>query len=166
MNKFIFLDIDGVLASYEYLMKGRGYMDPEKCKLINELIDDTNAKVVISSSWGYNEDTINHLKNVGFNIENVIGGTEHLEIGCDYLCRGNSIAKWLYRNVPDNTDFEYVIIDDDCDFLMSQQENFVWVNRETGITNEDIKMCKDILERKIDSKVYLTFMKNKYELWK
>jgi len=50
-TKIIFLDIDGVLAGYDYLVKERSFIDKEKIQLINQL---EGAEIVISSSWGYN----------------------------------------------------------------------------------------------------------------
>ena len=59
--KVIFLDIDGVLNSfqtfreiyYEYKKTGirRVAIDEEKVKLLKEIVDKTNAKLVLSSSW-------------------------------------------------------------------------------------------------------------------
>ena len=56
-KKIIFLDIDGVLASIPYLCKGKGFIDPSKCKLLSQL-EDIGAEVVISSSWGYDNFTV------------------------------------------------------------------------------------------------------------
>lgn len=47
MNKYIFLDIDGVLITE----KGYGELDVF-CQLqLKNIVDVTNAKIVISSSW-------------------------------------------------------------------------------------------------------------------
>lgn len=57
--KVIFLDVDGVLNSDEYI-KGtiksniqgiEKHVDVEKIKLLRQAIDQTNAKVVVTSSW-------------------------------------------------------------------------------------------------------------------
>lgn len=57
--KVIFLDVDGVLNSDEYI-KGtiksniqgiEKHVDVEKIKLLRQAIDQTNAKVVLTSSW-------------------------------------------------------------------------------------------------------------------
>lgn len=56
--KVIFLDIDGVLNSNDWYVKTRGVggynggdIDPECIELINDLIDATGAKIIMSSSW-------------------------------------------------------------------------------------------------------------------
>ena len=47
MKRYLFLDIDGVLASYEFLKTRRGFIDPDKVALLNQL---EGVEVVISSS--------------------------------------------------------------------------------------------------------------------
>ena len=54
-KRIIFLDIDGVLASIPYLCSGKGFVDPEKCKLLNQL-EDLGVEVVISSSTPLKKD--------------------------------------------------------------------------------------------------------------
>ena len=57
-KKILFLDIDGVLASEEFQCKtgGKcGFIDKEKVALLNKL-KPYDVEVVISSSWGYNEE--------------------------------------------------------------------------------------------------------------
>lgn len=152
MKRFIFLDIDGVLTTCGFVHINGSYLDDNKCMLINKLCDDTNAKIVISSSWGYCDDTIEKLKKHGLNTDNVIDGTVHLEHGRDYLCRGNSIAKWLSEHVKWNDDYEYVIFDDDTDMLLSQIDNFIHTDGENGLTEDDIKKATEILLKENNGK--------------
>lgn len=59
MKKIIFLDVDGVLNSYEYYAsleeeQKHGYeydIDIEKVKLLKEIVDATGAEIVLSSTW-------------------------------------------------------------------------------------------------------------------
>ena len=68
LNNIIFLDIDGVLNSqlwykktrelggkfkegYEFETHQHSHFDTEAIRLINELCEETNSKVVLSSSW-------------------------------------------------------------------------------------------------------------------
>ena len=53
MEKIIFLDIDGVLATPEYLKDGQWALNPDKQKLLGEILAETDAKIVLSSSWRY-----------------------------------------------------------------------------------------------------------------
>lgn len=51
IQKIIFLDIDGVLATPEYLKDGLWGLHPEKQKLLGEILSQTDAQIVLSSSW-------------------------------------------------------------------------------------------------------------------
>ena len=159
-KKILFLDIDGVLASVDFLCRtaGRtGFIDKEKVALLNKL-KPYGVEVVISSSWGYNEDTVKQLTACGLDLP-IIGGTEHFH--SDWLCRGNEIAKWLTITFDNynvftgkassysGKDYEYVILDDNDDMLMCQKDNFIHVDRNTALTEENIIKIIDILERKI-----------------
>ena len=160
-KKILFLDIDGVLASYDYLLSLKGFIDKEKVALLNKL-KPYDVEVVISSSWGYNEDTVKQLTACGLELP-IIGGTEHFY--SDWMCRGNEIAKWLVDTFDEynvytgkatsrigisysGNDYEYVILDDDEDMLMCQKDNFIHVDRITALTEENIKKAIDIFERK------------------
>lgn len=54
--KIIFLDVDGELTYSNYRNEETADIDIEKVKLLKEICDKTNAKVVISSSWIGTED--------------------------------------------------------------------------------------------------------------
>jgi len=149
MKRIIFLDIDGVMAGYKYLMKGKGFIDPDKVKLLNQL---KGCEIVISSSWG--EDADKPLRDLGLELP-IIGHTNHRSLGCDWLCRGNEIEEWLlgtfggmatkYGKEYQSKDYKYVIFDDDTDFLLGQKDNFIHTNEENGITQKDINRAKKIL---------------------
>ena len=170
-KKIVFLDIDSVVNSEQWYMKTKGRsgdFDPEAIALLNQL-KYIGTEVVISSSWG--EDGIKPLQDVGLVLP-IIGVTEHFHV--DWFCRGNEIEKWLvesfggmgtkygcddsgmpyYRKRYGDklTDYEYVILDDDTDFLLGQADNFIHVDRNTGITQEDIDKAIAILERKTSGK--------------
>lgn len=154
MKRIVFLDIDGVLAGYKWLMKGKGFIDPDKVKLINQL---KGCEIVISSSWG--EDADKPLQELGLELP-IIGHTEHISLGRGYLCRGNEIEKWLIDTFDGmatkfggefrNKNYEYVIFDDDTDMLLGQKENFIKTNEAYGITQRDINRAKKILKYEED----------------
>ena len=98
-KRIVFLDIDGVMASIPYLYKGKGFIDPSKCKLLNQL-EDIGAEVVISSSWGYDEGkTEKSLRACGLKLP-IIGYTDHsVHHNHKWACRGNEIEKWLLENM-------------------------------------------------------------------
>lgn len=165
-KKILFLDIDGCVNSDDFYVetKGRkGDFDPKAIALLNQL-KDLNVEVVISSSWG--DSGIKPLQDVGLELP-IIGVTEHYYQ--DWLCRGNEIEKWLLENFGGmatkygwdeingqpyyrkhshtDGDYEYVIFDDDCDFLLGQKDNFIQTSRKTGLTQADIDKAKKILTR-------------------
>lgn len=47
----VFLDVDGILTYSKYRNKETCNIDPDKIKLLKKLCDDTDASVVITSSW-------------------------------------------------------------------------------------------------------------------
>lgn len=151
MKRILFLDIDGVVNSEKWYVetKGRkGDFDPEVIKLLNQL-GELGVEVVVSSSWG--EDGVKQLQNVGLTLP-ILGCTEHFYT--DWLCRGNEIEKWLSDNFGgmgtkygtkwQDSSYNYVIMDDDEDMLFGQKDNFIKVNRETGVTDKDIEKCRQI----------------------
>jgi len=148
MKHILFLDIDGCINHDNWYNKTKGLkgdFDPDVIALLNTLEGD-GVEVVISSSWA--EDGVRQLKNVGLKLP-IIGCTEHFYQ--DWLCRGNEIEKWLCDNFKSygsnyyQNRYEYVIVDDDSNMLLGQKDNFVLINRETGITKEDIERIKEIL---------------------
>lgn len=152
-KKIVFLDIDSVVNSEQWYMKTKGVkgdFDPEAIKLLNQL-EGIGAEIVVSSSWG--EDGVKSLRSVGLKVP-IIGHTEHFYV--DWMCRGNEIEKWLVDAFTNGTkfgskyyqkDYEYVIFDDDCDMLLGQKDNFIQVNRKTGLTQADIDKAIKILNR-------------------
>ena len=152
------LDIDGTLAGEDFLVRTKGMsgmIDPEAVKLLNQL-ESIGAEVVISSSWGYdNGRTEKSLRNVGLTLP-IIGYTDHFHN--DWMTRGNEIDKWLCENMKcygikfgskyyRKNGFEYVILDDDTDILLGQKDNFIQVDKRTGLTQADIDKAIKILKR-------------------
>lgn len=136
--KVIFLDVDGELTYETYVNKITYNIDIEKVKLLKDLCDITNAKVVISSSWrpeaskGYVSRGYVRLREIleEFGIcvlgdtpiieSRVVGGIPSIlsldeveKVEIEYgTGRGAEISKWL----SDNGDVEAFVILDDEDF--------------------------------------------------
>lgn len=83
--KVIFLDFDGVITT----MKSRWNLCKEKMELVKEIVDKTDAKIVISSSWRHStlESTLDYITTLGnafvHNVtflmpENVVGVTDRI----------------------------------------------------------------------------------------
>ena len=120
MRKIIFLDIDGVLNSMDYFgqtkdCKGYTEINPEKVKLLKEIVDRTGAEIVLSSTWrnlGKRKNEPEHpmythltdtLKEYGMEI---VDHTPY--IGQD---RTKEIKAWL--DAQSDKDIRFVSLDDD-----------------------------------------------------
>lgn len=133
--------------------------------LVGRILDATNAKIVISSSWRrYSlEETIKHITDasnffVGGNPfpypEAVVGVTERMYSFCYPnndrhfgLPRGREIEHYLNQHSDIDS---YVIIDDDQDMLLCQAENFVHTDGEIGLTEDDVERAIKILNNSND----------------
>ena len=150
--KCIFLDIDGVMnvipQGYD---KYGGIFHDHFVKNLELLVNETNAKIIISSSW--RKDGLNDIqamwKDRGL-AGDVIDVTPSL-----YLKKNGSIQFWNNKldrhptekihgySIPRGCEIDYwlknesqkfgniinyVIIDDEKDFLFSQKDNFVQCN--------------------------------------
>jgi len=168
--KIIFLDIDGVLNHQIWFEKQceskkqidteeqyeASMIDPKSVELLNKIIADTNAKVVISSSWRKThtaEEIQALLDSKGFKGE-IIGLTPVLYFTGlkDYnysVPRGNEIKAWLETNKGILGDkiskIKYVIFDDDSDMLLWQRANFFWVDPYCGLTPNIIYKARRFL---------------------
>lgn len=168
--KTIFLDIDGVL-NHELFYRGYSIhkremgkrnqgirdfiseIDRGSVEILNELIKQTDAKVVISSTWRISR-TVDELKDIfsHFNfVGEIIGCTPHF----DYVdsVRGNEIRSWIRTNEnllgeKSYNYSSYVIFDDDSDMLYWQRNNFIHVDRYCGLTPTDVFRATKILNNK------------------
>jgi HAD domain in Swiss Army Knife RNA repair proteins len=112
--KVLFLDIDGVLNSEEYALSlGKGGMlgiNPESVKILDRIIDETGAKIVISSSWRGSSDLL-------ADIRNTVG--EYIDITPRLSgIRGTEVREWLRNHHLEVS--RYAILDDDSDFFKYQ----------------------------------------------
>lgn len=57
--KTIFLDVDGVLTNSGYLNYETRHINPEKVRLLSQIVKKTGAVIVLTSTWkdGYNKKT-------------------------------------------------------------------------------------------------------------
>ena len=143
--KVIFLDIDGVLNSDEYFDKIKNLniqgiqsqVDIEKIKLLKKAIDETGAKVVLSSSWRYKRNA-QYLKELLLQYNIFTDSTPFLKNE-----RGLEIKKWLENN-PIVED--YVILDDEIFDSYDEElmEKLIKVSDENGSNNREGLQPKDI----------------------
>ena len=150
--KVIFLDFDGVIT-----VPPKWYICANKLKYIKQIVDATEAKIVISSSW--------RMRSVEETIEKMIGRPKR--------CPRNKMLNWFIDNLYDVTPWcgdskyngtgrggeiqtwldkhpeveNYVILDDDSDMMDQQMFHFVETNFEDGITELETNWCIKILNR-------------------
>lgn len=152
--KVIFLDIDGVLNSFRTAVAYNGYghlgskehkCDPVAIAMLQRLCKETNAKVVISSTWrigGAYED-------FAFLGVPVIDTTPVLS-NC---IRGDEIYHWveITNSTSEDKVTHYIILDDDSDMLESQMLNFIKVDHNVGFSFDNYQNALKILGVENDS---------------
>ena len=166
MRKVVFLDIDGVLnTKWWYTQMDRntprdkyGYaFDPKAVANLRKVVDETEACIVISSSWkcmglSQMEDMWDERnlpgKVVGITPNSV---SDELLVDTDidsmelFHIRGEEIKEWLTKHGKHVS--HYVIIDDMDNMLPEQQSHFVQTNPEVGITEDDANKAIVILNK-------------------
>ncbi len=170
IKKIIFLDIDGVLCPLHYenalfkmwkasngAIKSKDDFGKlfffQNCEALKKIIDETGAKIVISSTWRKEgeikmRDMWNH-RNLSGEIIGITPNEEDLvNFGkfefFDDVCRGHEIEHWIEIN---NFKGKYVIIDDTKDMLPSQKKYFILTNEHYGLTDEDANKAISILNK-------------------
>ncbi len=130
--KYLFLDIDGVLNHEEwyrervYALKRKewwmDYFDPECVRRLNNILQETGARLVISSSWRMDRELKRYFGAVGIPTDFDISPSLTKEDESGVLIwanRGEEVAEFLKDHPCDN----YVILDDDMDFTEDQLKN-------------------------------------------
>lgn len=174
--KVIFLDIDGVMNSTEemialYNQHGSSIDNtlpsPTKCKLLKQLVDETGARLVLSSSWRLSLNAIQKLIDLFESYDLALSGFTCHEVdskkfkntlfeeikpiyqhslgdfGTYIEDRGAEIAAWLLDH-PNVSNF--VILDDeDSDIKAWFPNNLVKTDLQVGLTLEDCLKASNIL---------------------
>lgn len=157
--KVIFLDIDGVLNSREWLMSGEceepnnydemwKHLSPEHVERLSDIIDATNAKIVLSSSWRMwttNEKMIDHLNKRLKRDWPFIGQTDRKSQTWDE--RALLIKKWLGENPKV---VQYVILEDETGhkhYKEFHSGHFIEIDFNTGLTEKAKDEAIEILNK-------------------
>jgi hypothetical protein len=157
VKKILFLDIDGVVNSQEFQLKGRkdsGLLgiDPLLAFTVGRIILNTDCLLVISSSWRNWPDGIKQIKSQIY--PDIYGttpyfSTKELEFEKDGVLdiydvtRGREVEAWLNEHKEELGEYKYAILDDDDDFLPNQP--LFKTRWKTGITEEIAKAVTDYL---------------------
>lgn len=181
-KKIIFLDIDGVLNNQLHYtsdyskelneevkklnnqnkhQEGHRVWElsnfcPRNVEILNQLIKETDAYIVVSSTWRKNrsvEELQDLFDEVGIEGE-IIGKTPVLyfnrDENVDYqpVPRGSEIKAWMdsySKNLGKSIKIKYIILDDDSDMLYSQRNNFILTDPYVGLTTTLKYRAKKIL---------------------
>lgn len=146
--KIIFLDIDGVLNSHqwiranEHLLKTQQLsmhvdLDKEAVARLERLVKQTEAKIVISSTWRIVH-SLSSLRDIlgrhGFTGE-VIDKTPKLNIA-----RGLEIQQWLDKNPVES----FVILDDSSD-MAHLLNKLVRTSFDDGLQDKHVEAAIELL---------------------
>ena len=142
----LFLDFDGVINSKKWYSstqyKENNYKDPDVdpkiIELLNNLTNQLNLKIVVSSSWKYDKGFSERLSRIG--LDNVIDKTPDLisTVSYDKFCKGLEIETYLHKHPEVNN---YIILDDEDEFYGEQLIHFIQTSYKTGFTIENYKDC-------------------------
>lgn len=146
--RLIFLDVDGVLNNYDWaadmLKKGIKVFKDDilyepSLLLLKTLVEETDAKIVLSSAWRMIPSARKHLVDTLHEYDLSIYADTPYVGGI----RGDDIQAWFKRNPGE---YAYVILDDDADMLDSQKDHLVQTEFIYGFCHEDYEKAKEILK--------------------
>jgi len=165
--KILFLDVDGVLncsvtfqRNYDRWKatgtptKGPdfswplGHLDPELVVNLNPIVEQTDCKIVLSSSWRITAELPHFrgwLVGKGFKYPDAIIDRTRSSVGDDPDARGNEIKDWLtdHKEV-----IAYAILDDDSqDIIRVHPNNFVHTSGKEGLTPTKAQEAIDVLKK-------------------
>lgn len=174
VHKIIFLDVDGVINHcdwYDWIhdhkefLKAGGHdsIDPKAVDKIIQICIETNAYIVMSSSWrywslGHTKKKLAHIRDLRPILDRLVGVTPRT----DKRNRGEEIKYFLNACRKNNfftvdgdmlsedrfkidREPKYVILDDDTDMLPEQMDKFIHVDDRHGISDVDVDKAVEIL---------------------
>jgi len=161
VTNYLFLDFDGVLntENYQRQLAAAGaprsdkygpLFDPASVANLACIIEATDARICIISSWGFEGfakmQSLWHDRHLPGTLHAVCCGSpldlDDLDLTCDdptpemLVGKGRDIRHFLStRRAP----YNYVILDDVPDFFPDQMEHFVQIDPRVGVTEEVVK---------------------------
>lgn len=174
MNKYIFLDFDGVLNTEKYQTQLRAegkygwdkygqLFDPEAVGNLKRILDSMpDCRIIIESSW--KAEGLKRMKQMwkdrglpgaiyditpNYISEDILAidlsNQDNIRLIED-LGKGKEISEWLRHN--EVNDFSYVILDDLAEFSGEHAEHYIHINPIVGITEHNAKDAISILDEK------------------
>lgn len=144
--RVIFLDLDGVLVPLlPNFHKSRPAIALlEAVDNLNDLVTDTGASVVISSSWRIANSLLKLnqvLKKWGCRFE-AVDKTPSLK---NSPGRGVEVWHWLCLNQHES----FVVLDDESEDMGPVLENLVKIDGKVGLTALDVEMARNLLCKRL-----------------
>lgn len=146
--KVIFLDVDGVLnceTTQEQTREGVKFVEDRFVEKLKRIVDETGAKVVLSSDWRYDrEDEVYNCDYLELKAKLAEYGIQFYgftpiclrnDRGFPIESRGFEIDQYLMAH--DEVD-KFVILDDRCD-MEPHLDRLVMTSYDTGITDQDVE---------------------------
>lgn len=146
--KILFLDIDDVLCTQRYNIVSKNVwreFDPVAVKIVYKICKDTGCKIVLSSSWGQYEHTLNQFYD---EINSICPELKEYYFTEDFIpkrknTRYETIRAWL-NNHKEVT--HYCILDDHGSWTGPKDDiNLVLVDDLDGVGYVEYVACMDIL---------------------
>jgi hydroxymethylpyrimidine pyrophosphatase-like HAD family hydrolase len=136
MEKYIFLDIDGVIATPKTIIDCGWGLTPICQENLGFILKETNAKIVISSSWRLNtvEETVKYMDEQGFLFcDSIVGVTirayHYIQKGVHLgIPRGVEIKQYIDTHLKypwyayPERDNEFKLYREDGTFLMMRHQ--------------------------------------------
>lgn len=147
--KLIFLDIDGVLnfTGCRDKIGDIYFVNDNRVKLLKEIIDRTNAKVVLSSTWRTGWKDREEKRNTQ-DAEDFTKLEEKLkEYGISLFSytpvlknrhRGSEIHKWLEQWTKELSVESFIILDDDTD-MKPYSDQLVQTSYKHGLSRKNVE---------------------------
>ena len=168
MNKYLFLDFDGVLntARYAKLLRKEGLdpidafgpmFDPMAIDNLRNIVEQTGCEIVLSSTWR-NEGLMQmralwkdrNLPGELFSMTPILLSATYRDAQsgemfgmAERYAKALEINAWLQRHASGTS--QYVILDDENVFFQSQQEHLVQTNENDGLTAQKAMVAIDVL---------------------
>lgn len=151
--RIIFLDIDGVLNCSESKSRCGSFIgiDNKKVKLLSQIIYETGAKIVLSSSWRIGWDKNSELcDSHGVYLNNKLRKSNLfiLDRTKSLSCRGEEIKQWIGNYNVEG----WVVLDDEIfkDYkelgILSHLVKTTFYGEEGGLQEEHVKQVISVLK--------------------
>ena len=171
MEKYLFLDFDGVLNTTCYVKRLRkegidpfdefgAMFDPDTIRNLKSIVEQTGCKIVLSSTWR-NEGNVwmralwkdRNLPNEIYSMTPILLSTTYNDARNGDLftipernAKALEIQAWLHRYASEP--YQYVIIDDENVFFPMQQEHLVQTDEIDGLTVKKAQLAIEVLNNK------------------